>query len=179
MGLSRRLLGADEHLLLHVRTHAKALIWPAIVLIMIAAAVGVAVAVLPAGWQPAGPIAAVAVGLVLAVLWVLVPFLRWRTTTYSLTNRRIITRRGILNKTGHDLPLMRINDVSYSRSLLDRMLGCGTLRIQTAAENGPVILPDVPDVEHVHVQITELLFGASGHDGPRDDPQTHDEIEDR
>ena len=55
------------------------------------------------------------------------------------------------------LPLLRINDVSYQRSLMDRILGCGTLYIQTAAE-GAVVLDDVPDVEHVHLVLTGLLF---------------------
>ncbi len=178
MGLSRKLLGVDEHLVIHVRTHAKALILPSIVLIGVAASTGVGIALMPAAWQPVGPITAIALGLLLVIAWVLVPFLRWRTTTYSVTDRRIITRQGILNQTGHDLPLMRINDVSYRRSLVDRMLGCGTLRIQTAAENGPVILPDVPDVEHVHVQIAELLFSSAGWDAPGDFWHS-DEVEDR
>jgi uncharacterized membrane protein YdbT with pleckstrin-like domain len=90
---------------------------------------------------------------------VLLPFLRWRTTTYTITNRRLITRSGILNKIGKDLPLNRINEVSYERSLIDRMLGCGSLIVQTAAEDGTIVLHDVPDVEHVNLQMTQLLFG--------------------
>jgi hypothetical protein len=38
------------------------------------------------------------------------------------------------------------------------MLGCGTLMLTTAAEQ-PVVLTDIPDVERVHVVMTELLFG--------------------
>ena len=70
-------------------------------------------------------------------------------------------RRGILNKIGKDMPLMRINDVSYERTLLDRILGCGTLYIQTAADGGTIELKDVPDVERLHLEMTELLFGAA------------------
>ena len=92
------------------------------------------------------------------IVLTLVPFLRWLTSTYTLTDRRVITRHGIVTTTGHDLPLSRINNVTYERSLLDRLLGCGTLQFTTAAE-APVTLPDVPDVERVHVVMTELLFG--------------------
>jgi membrane protein YdbS with pleckstrin-like domain len=56
---------------------------------------------------------------------------------------------------------MRINDVSYERTLLDRILGCGTLYVQTAAEGGTIELKDVPDVERVHLEMTELLFGSA------------------
>jgi uncharacterized membrane protein YdbT with pleckstrin-like domain len=94
----------------------------------------------------------------IVVFGVVVPFLKWLTTTYTFTDRRIITRRGIINQTGHDLPLTRINNVAYERSLTDRMLGCGTLMLTTAAEQ-PVVLTDIPDVERVHVVMTELLFG--------------------
>jgi hypothetical protein len=57
------------------------------------------------------------------------------------------------------LPLNRINEVSYERSLIDRMLGCGSLLVQSAAEDGTIVLHDVPDVEHVNLQMSQLLFG--------------------
>lgn len=177
MGLPRKLLGDGEREVVHVRTHAKVLIWPAVLLIVVAALVGVGVALLPASWNPIGTIVLVAVAVLVVIIWVVVPFLRWRTTTYTLTSRRIITRRGILNKRGHDLPLIRINDVSYDHSLIDRMLGCGTLRIKTASDHTPLILPDVPDVERMHVQITEILFGDDGNDSDqrRDDQSREDD----
>ena len=95
--------------------------------------------------------------VVLVVWLVLIPFLKWVTSTYTVTDRRIITRRGILNKTGHDLPLRRINNVNYERSLTDRILGCGTLVLETAAGQ-PLVLHDLPRVERVHVLINNLLF---------------------
>ncbi|MGA4508342.1 PH domain-containing protein [Propionibacteriaceae bacterium G1746] len=158
MGFDPKLLGDGEHVVRHMRTHPKALIFPAMWLIVIAAALGVGLAFIPASWNPWGTWALIAVALVALVALVLVPFARWNTTTYTMTNRRIITRKGVFNKVGHDLPLRRINNVSYERSLTDRMLGCGSLVFTTAAET-PVTLPDVPDVERVHVQMTELLFG--------------------
>lgn len=158
MGFDPKLLGDGEYVVRHMRTHGKALLVPAMWLVLVAGLLGVGLGYLPASWQPWGNWALVAVAVVALVPLVLVPFLRWQTTTYTMTNRRIITRRGILNKTGHDLPLRRINNVSYERGLTDRILGCGTLVFTTAAET-PVSLPDVPEVERVHVQMTELLFG--------------------
>ena len=161
-----KLLGADEHVVIHTRTHAKALILPALTLILIGGAVGVGAALMPAEARPIGSLAVVAVGLVLVLWLVVVPYLRWWTTTYTVTNRRLMTRSGILNKTGTDLPLNRINEVAIERSLLDRILGCGTLIISTAAEDGTVVLADVPDAEHVHTETSELLFGTDPRGGP-------------
>lgn len=164
MGLPAKLLGADEHVVLHMRTHGKALILPALALVLCGALIGVGLALIPMDFRPIGQYFIVGIGLVLIIWWSVIPFLNWLTRTYTVTNRRLITRWGILNKIGKDLPLIRINDVSYERSLLDRILGCGTLNIQTAADAGPIVLDDVPDVERVHVVMTELLFGTGGHD---------------
>ncbi len=158
MGLPRKFLGADEDVILHLRTHGKHLVLPVLGLLLLAVGTWAGMAFMPASWAPVGTWVLAVVVAVLFVLVVLVPFLRWRTTTYTLTDRRVITRKGIINKSGHDIPLSRINNVTYERSLLDRILGCGTLQLTTAAE-APVTLHDVPDVERVHVVMTELLFG--------------------
>ncbi len=77
------------------------------------------------------------VALLVLLRLVLVPFLRWWTTTYTFTDaRRLITRSGILSRRGHDVPLNRISDISYDKSLLDRLLGCGTLVVSDASETG-------------------------------------------
>ena len=159
MALPQKLLGADERVVIHTRTHVKAMILPALAFVLIAAAVGVGAALIPREARPYGQFAIAVLGVVLLIWLVVLPFLRWRTTTYTITNRRLIMRSGILNKVGKDLPLNRINEVSYERSLTDRMLGCGSLIVQTAAEDGTIVLHDVPDVEHVNLEMNQLLFG--------------------
>jgi uncharacterized membrane protein YdbT with pleckstrin-like domain len=166
VALPQKLLGPDERVVLHTRTHVKAMILPALAFVLIAAAVGVGGALIPREARPLGQLAIGVLGVVLAIWLVVLPFLRWRTTTYTITNRRLITRSGIVNKVGKELPLNRINEVSYERSLTDRMLGCGSLIVQTAAEDGTVVLHDVPDVEHVNLEMTQLLFGPEHSSNP-------------
>jgi len=159
MGLPAKLLGNGEHELLHLRSHGKTLIVPTLWLLLISALAGMLLAVLPMSWRPwsAWFMVAVAVGFAIPVY--LLPLLRWRTTTYTLTNHRLITRSGILNKVGHDVPVARITNVAYERSLTDRMFGCGSLVFTTSAE-APVVLHDIPRVEQVGVAISNLLFGV-------------------
>jgi uncharacterized membrane protein YdbT with pleckstrin-like domain len=161
VGFPPKLLGTDERVVIHTRTHAKVLILPAAALVALSLAVGVGAALIPEGARPIGQLVLLLIGLLLAIWWAVVPFLRWWTRTYTVTDRRLIMRSGILTKVGKDMPLIRINDVSYQRSLLDRMLGCGTLYIQTAAEGGTIKLDDVPNVERIHLEMTELLFGVA------------------
>lgn len=158
MALDPKLLGSDEHVVMHLRTHVKKLFWPAVLLIVVAVAAGAYFAWQPGSWHPIGTYTMIGILLVVTLMWVVLPFLRWLTTTYTITNRRIITRTGLLNRSGHDLPLRRVNNVNYERGITDRILGCGTLILETAAEQ-PLVLPDVPRVEEVHVQIADILFG--------------------
>jgi membrane protein YdbS with pleckstrin-like domain len=150
-------LGAGEHVVWTGHTHVKALAWPAFAFLVLAVGVGAGLAYIPERFSPWGPGALCAVAVLLFVILCLAPFLRWFTTVYTVTNRRIITRQGILTKIGHDLPLVRVNNVETNRGLTDRLLGCGTIQLTTAAED-PVTLPDVPHVEKVHVMIADLLF---------------------
>jgi membrane protein YdbS with pleckstrin-like domain len=174
MAISAKLLGEDEYVVVSTRTHWKALIGPVFLLLVVAGLGGFLAAIVPAGsLQTAARIAILAVGLVVLAMFALRPFLDWFFSTYTITNRRLITRHGVLTRTGRDIPLMRINDVSYEHGLVDRLLGCGTLHIESAGERGQVVLPDVPHVEHVHLQMSDLLFG--GPDGKPGDGILQDE----
>jgi uncharacterized membrane protein YdbT with pleckstrin-like domain len=161
MGISAKLLGEDERVVTHTRTHWKALIGPVLVLLVVVGAASFLAAVVPDGsWQAVARIVIAAAALVLLSVWTIRPFLQWYFSTYTLTNRRLITRHGILNRSGRDIPLVRINDVSYEHHLMDRILRCGTLVIESAGERGQVVLPDVPHVERLHLKMSDLLFGG-------------------
>ena len=139
MAISAKLLGADEYVVVSTRTHWKALVFPVFLLLVVAGAGGFLAAIVPTGsMRTPLRIAILAVGVVVLLTFAAKPFLNWFFSTYTLTNRRLITRHGVLTRTGRDIPLMRINDVSYEHGLIDRMLGCGTLLIESAGERGQV-----------------------------------------
>lgn len=162
MAISRKLLNDDESVVVSTRTHAKAMLGPALLLILIAAVAGFVVSFTPSAGRAAPLLQAVigAVAAAFAFAWVVRPFLTWLTTTYTVTDRRLITRAGILTRRGHDIPLSRISDVAYERGLLDRVLGCGTLLVSVASEQR-VELDDIPHVEQVHLRIHDLLFDGT------------------
>jgi uncharacterized membrane protein YdbT with pleckstrin-like domain len=98
-----------------------------------------------------------AAAVIILLWWALRPFLNWLTTRYVVTNRRVLMRNGVMSRTGRDVPLTRVNDVSFSRSIVERMFGSGTLTIESAGDRGQVILKDVPDVEAVQRDIYRLV----------------------
>lgn len=172
MTISAKLLSPGEHVIISTRTHWKALVVPVLTLLVTCAVAGFLLAVLPSGSAHTALVLVVLVAAAAVIVWfTLRPFLIWITASYTVTNRRLINRSGVFVRKGRDIPLHRINDVSYERGVLDRMLGCGTLVISDASEQGRSVLPDVPDVESLQLRITDLLFGP-GHgvgDGSDDD----------
>jgi uncharacterized membrane protein YdbT with pleckstrin-like domain len=171
VAFNRKLLNEGEHVVVSTRTHIKALLIPAIWLIVLAGAAGYASSFPRGNAKPLLLTVIWAVALLALILLTLKRFLNWLTTSYTVTNRRIITRTGILSRRGHDIPIPRISDVAYEHGLIDRMLGCGTLVISDASERGTVRLPDIPQVEQVHLQISDLVFGHTGGDFRERDPQ--------
>ena len=158
MAFPEDMLTKDEHVVLHLHPHWKALIRPVLVLVLAVAAVVAAFVLLPAGTVGTiGTYAIAAVCLVL-VLWLSAwPFLVWRTTHYVFTNERVILQHGVFSRERRDIPLTRVNDHSMSQRFIERLLGCGTLTIESAGERGQSVLVDVPGVQKVQTTLYELV----------------------
>ena len=154
MGFNARLLAENEHIVLDLRPHVKALAQPVFVLLAVCGAGGYTIARFS---EPAARYAAVGAAALVLALFAVVPFLRWRTTHFVVTDRRVLVRTGVLSRSGRDVPLSRINDITFSHSLLERLLGTGTLVIESAGERGQVVLTDVPRVEQVQRQVYDLV----------------------
>ena len=151
-------LADDEQEVLRLHPHWKTLIRPLLVAIVVVAAALVIVAVIPSGKAAAVERLAVAVVAILALmLWLAVPLLKWRTTIYELTTRRLRVRQGIVTRHGRDIPLARINDVSFEKGLLDRLLGSGRLVVESAGEHGQILLNDIPRVEFTQATLFQLV----------------------
>lgn len=86
-----------------------------------------------AGW--------ITVGVVVVLLTAVTAkqFIWWLTTRYVFTNRRIITRSGLLFIKGETIPLNRIQSIQFEKTFVDRILGAGQLLVDSAAENDIVI----------------------------------------
>ena len=161
MGLPADQLGAGEQVVLEMHEHWKHLLGA--ILICLAALAGLLVVL----WI--GPdegffawldkIGWLAFAGVVAVfgLW---PFLEWRLRTYTLTNERLAMRRGVIRRSGRDIPLSRVNDVAFDQGLLDRMVRAGTLRVSAASERGTVVLRDIPNIHEVTTTLNALVREA-------------------
>ncbi|WP_434742877.1 PH domain-containing protein [Micromonospora sp. SH-82] len=158
MAFPEEVLTEDEHVVLHLHPHWRALTRPVAVLVLVVAVPSAAAILLPDGggrWI----IWAVLTGLAMVALlkWSLWPFMVWRSTHYLFTNERVLLQRGVLSRDRRDIPLGRINDHSMNQGVVDRLFGSGTLTVESAGERGQSVLPDVPDVGHVQTKLYELI----------------------
>src|SRR5260370_31493414 len=91
--------GEESVLILH--PHWKTIIGPIAVLAIVIIVAAVVIAAVPFGSAgTAGRSVVAGVALLVAALWSGIPVLRWRTTTYELTTRRLRMRAGILSRSG-------------------------------------------------------------------------------
>jgi uncharacterized membrane protein YdbT with pleckstrin-like domain len=160
-----KLLNEGETVVVSTRTHVKALILPALVVLVALAAAIFLDRVISSS---AASLVVWVLFLAVVVWFVVGPFLRWLTTTYTFTNRRFIKRSGFIAKEGRTIPLNRISGVDFEIGVIDRIFGCGTLVVSDASTDGQVELHDIPDVEKVQLQVSDELHRLAGGDR-RDD----------
>lgn len=85
--------------------------------------------------QPALMVASLAV-FALLTLWLIVQWIPWSARWFVLTDRRIITRRGVLNRTQAALLLERVQDASISHPFpLSMIRDYGVLHLESAGEH--------------------------------------------
>jgi membrane protein YdbS with pleckstrin-like domain len=158
------LLSDGERVVIHKHPHWKMLLVPYIVLIVtLGAGVWLTILAQDLSWSMIAMIAIGALALILIVWLFLVPFVRWRTTHFIVTTDRVMAREGVVKRTGIDIPLSRISSVRFEHGLIDRIVGCGTLIIESSSEE-PLEFDDIPQVEKVH----SLLYREIN-DNPDDD----------
>jgi uncharacterized membrane protein YdbT with pleckstrin-like domain len=154
------LLADDERVVKHLHPHWITLLVPTVLLVVIVGLGSFLAAIVPDGSaQGILRIVIAAVAVLAVVVVVLVPYLRWRTTHYVLTTHRLMTRLGILNHTGRDVPLNRINNAMYEQSFWERLINSGTLVVESAGEDGQQVFKDIPDADQTQQLINRLVEG--------------------
>jgi uncharacterized membrane protein YdbT with pleckstrin-like domain len=78
---------------------------------------------------------------------------RWYFTLFVLTTDRLITRTGVFAKSSKEIPLERINDVTFNQSVLERLFGAGDLLVESAGERGQTRITNVRKPEQVQLMI--------------------------
>ena len=142
---------ANEREIRLARQHWAVFLPTVLVLLAVAVVTAVILVLLPrsVSGHDIGTVKAV-IGLVIGLFVVgafLLRYLRWRYTTYVLTDKRILLSRGILSRYTESITLDRIQDTAISQSLIGRMFKAGTVEIESAGRDGTEMLHRVPRAE--------------------------------
>src|SRR5262245_58742498 len=136
MAFPRRLLADHEDIVIELRPHWIALVFPIFVTLVIVAAMIVGLVYMPDSWPSWLRWTLFIAAVVLIVFYALRDIVDWVTSLFVVTTERLIHRSGWFAKKSMEIPLENINDVHFNQSIFERMIGAGDLTIESAGEFG-------------------------------------------
>jgi uncharacterized membrane protein YdbT with pleckstrin-like domain len=83
--------------------------------------------------------------LAIALLWLIVVWIRWQSISYTLTDQRIKIESGVFGRQTKTIPIDRIQDCATKQSLFGRMLGYGRVEVDAAGAQGAEVLDHLPN----------------------------------
>ena len=104
---------------------------------------------------------------VLSLLWFVWTYITWRTTNFVVTTDRLIFRQGVVAKKGKEIPLERINDISFNQTIFERLIGAGDLLIESGGEQGQQRFTDIRKPFEVQNLIYKSIEQAKARDMDR------------
>jgi membrane protein YdbS with pleckstrin-like domain len=170
MAFPKRLLIPGEEIVVELRPHLAALTIPSAILAAVTIAAIWAFSsfhVTFVRWS----LFAVWVGTLSFVF--LPKLIWWLTSDFVVTTSRVVHRQGFIAKKSMEIPLGKINDVRFEQGMVDRLVGAGTLIIQSASEAGREEFEFVRHPEEVQKTIyeqTERTQRSVGSDRPPPPP---------
>ncbi len=134
-----------ENLIMKVHQHwifiAKSLALPVALLILVALADFTVIKSAGNHIRTYVSLAAIAI----ALLWLIVVWIRWQSIAYTLTDQRIMLESGVLSRQQKVIPIDRVQDCTTRVSLIGRMLGYGRVEVDAAGAQGAEVLVHLPN----------------------------------
>jgi uncharacterized membrane protein YdbT with pleckstrin-like domain len=117
------------------------------------------------------------VALVGVALTILIGFVKRVATSYTITNRRLHIKRGIVSRTIQETRLERVQNVNYNQSVLQRILQVGDVDFDTAAgDDYNFVFSGVAEPEDV-IHMVDRATGDASPDGLGGSPAVATEIQ--
>jgi uncharacterized membrane protein YdbT with pleckstrin-like domain len=109
-------------------------------------------------------------------LTILIGFVKRVSTTYTITNRRLNIKRGIISREVQETRLERVQNVNYDQSVFQRVMQIGDVDFDTAAgDDYNFIFGGVAQPEEVVDEVDRATRGAHSHAGLGEPDEEHAE----
>ena len=84
--------------------------------------------------------------------------LPWSFIKYKLTNEKLMTDSGFLNKKEEEVRLYRIMDMTLERPLTQRIFGLGTIKCNSADKSTPIFyIKNIKESEKVKNMLSDMV----------------------
>jgi uncharacterized membrane protein YdbT with pleckstrin-like domain len=93
------------------------------------------------------------------LVWFGIRYAMWTTTNFVVTTDRLISRTGVLTRSGIEIPLERVNTVFFRQSVWERLIRSGDLEIESAGEQGSSKFSDIQRPLNVQNEIYRQMEG--------------------
>ena len=98
-----------------------------------------------------------------AVVRFTVKTILWWLERIVITDKRVMKSEGFINHKIGMMPLTKVTDLSFDRTLDGRMLGYGTLMVESAGQDQAFReIHYIPRPEEIYEALSELVFGEKG-----------------
>src|SRR5450759_879627 len=144
-----------ETALLHINRHPLVLVKEVLGPTLVVLAISIVLILIKFSWFI---VLAMLLGL---FVYLDIRYIIWRSVTYTITDQRILQRRGVLGQFTRSIGIARVQDVSTSQSLFGRLFDFGNVEIESAGKDGAEIFTYVPDPEHFRDILFEQLHGPN------------------
>ena len=81
--------------------------------------------------------------LLAAVVSFVVRRIRNAADEFVVTNRRVVRKVGLFAREAEHAPIEKIQDIVIAQGVIARVLGYGTVALETASETGRIVFPDI------------------------------------
>ena len=153
-----RYLAHDEQVVLDVRRHLSVLVRPAFVVAAVITGTAIVGFVLTPG-STRGVVdtvcGLVALFFVLRLAW---KVWEWWADRIVVTDERIFEISGVLTRSVASMPVSRVTDMTYKRTIGGRILGYGEVIVESAGqEQGISSIDHIPQPDHFYRTVTSLV----------------------
>ncbi|HEV2888144.1 MAG TPA: PH domain-containing protein [Jatrophihabitans sp.] len=84
----------------------------------------------------------------------------WATEEFVITDKRVLIVSGIITRRVAIMPLTKVTDLTYERSLLGRLLGYGVFVMESAGQHQAMSrIEYLPRPDRLYHDVSTLLFG--------------------
>ncbi|GII80400.1 membrane protein [Sphaerisporangium rufum] len=89
----------------------------------------------------------------------------WSVDYFVVTSKRMLLTTGLITRRVAMMPLGKVTDMSFQRSLLGRMLGYGEFVLESAGQDQALsTVPYIPYPETLYLEVCQMLFPSSDDD---------------